>query len=264
MSQLLLAELVFRISGKSPLPGIRGCSLSLRARVYTRIIDIEVLRNDFSSADALHCRSPSAELGNNGTALCSTHVVCRGCYFRSHASFTKRTFRRESIGLGHTHRGDRAFFFRAPPGINGIDIGENQEELGAELPRKNRRSEILVHDRIHSFEAEHWIAVDRNAAASARDYNGIMLEQRPNCCDFVNCKRFWTSDDPPKVSLCIFLDRMTLGSQLSRARHRQSVSEEFFRFLERRIICSDFDLCENCYYVSRVSGLTQSIVERLL
>ena len=91
-----------------------------------------------------------------------------------------------------------------------------------------------------------------------------MLEQRPNCRDFVNRKRSRTADDPPEVSLSIFLDPMTLGSQLARAHNRQSVSDEFFWILERRIICSDFDLGENCYYVSRVSGLAQIILERLL
>ena len=57
---------------------------------------------------------------------------------------------------------------------------ENLEKLRAQLCRKNRGSKILVDHRVHSFETESGIAINRDATAAASDNERVTLEQSPD------------------------------------------------------------------------------------
>src|SRR5689334_1281518 len=57
---------------------------------------------------------------------------------------------------------------------------------------------------------------------------------------------------------------MSLSAEFTRADDRQSVPNELFRILERRIILRDFYLCQNRGNVAGVPCLAQRVLERLL
>src|SRR5256714_385984 len=140
-----------------------------------------VLPHDLSAAFTLHRCPAFAQLSDDRATTGAADVIRSCCYLRSHASLAERAFTGQPIGFRDTHRIDGAFFIGAPASINGIDIGENEEQFGAQFSRKNRGSEVLVDDSIDAFEAQRWIPVNGNAAAPTRDYDGVAIEQQFNC-----------------------------------------------------------------------------------
>jgi hypothetical protein len=193
--------------------------------------------------------------------MCTPHVVRCGRKFRSHAAFTEGAFSRQAIGFIDAHGVDRALLVRAPSTINGVDIRENQEKLGAQLSRKHCGSKILVDDGIDPLEAEHSIAVDGNSAATAGDHYRVALEQRPDRRKLVDCQWAGTSDYAAEMAFRILRYRMTLCALLARACHRESMPNEFLRIPEGGVVGRDLHLCENGHYIRRAASFAQCILQ---
>src|SRR6266550_6303011 len=83
----------------------------------------------------------------------------------------------------------------SPVGVNGIDIGEDHQQLCIELSREYRRGGVLVDNRIYSFQSSMRIHVNRNPSSSARDHDRLALYELADDRQIVNRLRCRTSNN---------------------------------------------------------------------
>jgi len=64
--------------------------------------------------------------------------------------------------------------------VYGIDVGEDQEHVRADLPRQDRRDAVLVGDGVDPLEPQHGVFVDRRPSAAARHHDVARRDQVPD------------------------------------------------------------------------------------
>ena len=83
------------------------------------------------------------------------------------------------IASSAVSRAERTLLRRSPVGVDRVDVGQDQQQLGAEVARQHRGGEILVDDRVDSLPTERRMPIDRRAAAAAGDDERALLARAP-------------------------------------------------------------------------------------
>src|SRR6266542_593813 len=122
------------------------------------------LTGNGSSRASAHSVHSLLQLGYYGATTGRADVIGGGLYLRRHAALTEGAATVERACL--VHRQPREFSLRwlSPIGVDAVDIGENEKQIGAQLTRENTGRCILVYYRVQALDPFHAIDIDRYTA----------------------------------------------------------------------------------------------------
>ena len=128
------------------------------------------------------CRPPSHRLldldqaGDDGLPT-RLHEAQAGGDLRAHRARLEVAFGGQRLHLAHRHRVDGALVGRAVVDIHLGDVGEDQQDVGADLLGEQGGGEILVDDRRDAVETAAAVARHGDAAAARADHERPALDQ---------------------------------------------------------------------------------------
>src|SRR5215207_9323951 len=92
---------------------------------------------DCRSGFAAHGLTAATQLGDDGAPARAAHKLDRGSHLRRHAPLSTGAAAVEPLGLVRTETAQWALGRRAPVRVHRVDVGEDYEQLGAQVAREN-------------------------------------------------------------------------------------------------------------------------------